>query len=178
MGLALYSVYVCFILAVESAVAKDKDPCDGSTMGIMPHPGECQLFYNCSRTDSPFLLGNHVQECTYPDLFDATLLTCRDFRGVDCGPRVELVSGCEYKSNKCNGSHCKACYIRFPNCKGLPDGKIPINWQMFTQFYAECEKGRFIGKLECPQGLKGVPMVFDPFQGVCDKLENVIASSA
>ncbi|WAR28724.1 hypothetical protein MAR_014428 [Mya arenaria] len=75
------------VAAVASGFPSDVSPCNGTSAELFPHPKECQLYYNCSITDSPRLMpgGQGVTECKYPLLYDETSETCME--EVNCGSR-------------------------------------------------------------------------------------------
>lgn len=64
---------------------------------IIPHPSECQLYYNCSLRyrDVPRYFEQHMQECSYPQLFNTETKKCEAFENVDCGQRKETTDGCK-----------------------------------------------------------------------------------
>ena len=66
---------------------------------IIPHPSECQLYYNCSvrYQNIPRHFEQHMQECPYPQLFNDVTEQCDNFENVDCANRKETANGC-----KCN----------------------------------------------------------------------------
>jgi hypothetical protein len=79
-------------------VCDDPDPCELRDAGLLSHPKECQLYYNCSlpvRRFKPWL-GKHVMECTYPDVFDEKTLQCGDFLNVQCNSRETYDHACKY----------------------------------------------------------------------------------
>ncbi|OWF55607.1 Protocadherin Fat 4 [Mizuhopecten yessoensis] len=118
----------------------------------IPHPTECQLFYNCSHAYNtvPRFFEQHMQECPYPKLFSVETKTCEAFDDVQCTYRKEQKSGCDYRQNKCPVAHCIPCYIMFPSCESLEDGMYPHSTRAGTPWYMVCKKGRTIKTGLCP----------------------------
>lgn len=109
---------------------------------IIPHPGECQLYYNCSLTYTsvPAHLEQHMVECTYPDLFSEKTNKCENFTDVCCGARTEFKDKCSYRHGNQNG------YCHFKSCIGDPDGMVQIfNYHNFKI----CFKERLVGEGSC-----------------------------
>ena len=65
---------------------------------LIPHPSECQLYYNCSLryVHVPRYFAQHMQECPYPQLFNAATKQCDNFENVDCAKRKEIANACKY----------------------------------------------------------------------------------
>nr|XP_034306554.1 uncharacterized protein LOC105340247 isoform X1 [Crassostrea gigas] len=109
---------------------------------IIPHPGECQLYYNCSLTYTsvPAHLEQHMVECNYPDLFSEKTNQCENFTDVCCGARTEFKDKCSYRHGNQNG------YCHFKSCIGDPDGMVQIfNFHNFKI----CFKERLVGEGSC-----------------------------
>ncbi|XP_061179377.1 uncharacterized protein LOC133188003 [Saccostrea echinata] len=126
---------------------------------IFPHPGECQLYYNCSKTYPPVpsFMEQHMMECKYPDLFSERTLQCENFTDVCCGGRKELKGKCSYRKEKDPSGYCFS-----ESCVRLPDGMIPISMYSYTI----CLKGRLMAEGSC--------RLFEevPYKGKCrDRFE-------
>eukprot|EP00105_Crassostrea_gigas_P024280 XP_011444485.1 PREDICTED: uncharacterized protein LOC105340228 [Crassostrea gigas] len=127
-------------LANHSVVVEEI--CQAYPTLIIPHPGECQLYYNCSLTyiSVPVHLEQHMVECNYPDLFSEKTNKCEDFTKVCCGARTEFKDKCSYRHGNQNG------YCHFKSCIGDPDGMVQIfNFHNFKI----CFKERLVGEGSC-----------------------------
>ncbi|XP_060603969.1 uncharacterized protein LOC132756843 [Ruditapes philippinarum] len=116
-NMTYFTLFTClWILKVSIIFCDDPDPCELRDAGLLSHPKECQLYYNCSlpvRRFKPWL-GKHVMECTYPDVFDEKTLQCGDFLNVQCNSRETYDHACEYRNNMCwPKSNCKRCISDF-----------------------------------------------------------------
>ncbi|KAK3604442.1 hypothetical protein CHS0354_031745 [Potamilus streckersoni] len=142
---------------------------------IIPHPTECQLYYNCSMwyNEVPRFFEQHLQECPYPLLFSTTTHRCEHFLRVQCGARTVRKSACDYRQNQCGTSHCIPCSLSFPSCEGLPDGLNAHQQKLWTPFFAVCYKERLIHQGRCPSDSKGRPLIFSPEMRQCVPLERV-----
>eukprot|EP00105_Crassostrea_gigas_P043603 XP_019927751.1 PREDICTED: uncharacterized protein LOC105340247 [Crassostrea gigas] len=80
------------LLSLTNHSAVVEEICQAYPTLIIPHPGECQLYYNCSLTYTsvPVLLEQHMMECNYPDLFSENTSQCENFTTVCCGARTEI----------------------------------------------------------------------------------------
>ena len=47
------------------------------------------------RSGAPVVVSQKQMECSYPDLYDATLKTCANFETVDCKTRKEPQAPCK-----------------------------------------------------------------------------------
>lgn len=75
-----------------------KDQCSKGA-SIIAHPGYCQLYFNCSQTESPLPNADsiYLNECIYPRLLNDVTMACDEaFTVVKCWNRKELKSGCKY----------------------------------------------------------------------------------
>lgn len=91
---------VCVVMAFDVSFhwkAVVEEICQGYPTLIIPHPGECQLYYNCSLTYTsvPAHLEQHMVECNYPDLFSEKTNRCENFTDVCCGARKEIKNKCK-----------------------------------------------------------------------------------
>jgi hypothetical protein len=76
----------------------------------------------------------------------------------------------EYKANAmCLGNHCVPCQVRFPSCRGLPDG--PNHWvgKTLSSYIVNCQNERVVstGLCDNSQGTQ----VFDPATRKCVQQE-------
>ena len=73
-----------------------QERCDNGEK-LFAHPDECQKFYNCSITNSPWYakFRRYLQECPYPELFDTEKMSCQNFEEVNCGGRTEFKNPCK-----------------------------------------------------------------------------------
>ncbi|KAK7102889.1 hypothetical protein V1264_021047 [Littorina saxatilis] len=154
-----------------------EERCQMDRTAVFPHPGQCQLFYNCSndaQPDWPSFFDRYLDECEYPLLFNAVTSRCEDFHDVTCGDRVEHVNRCSYLRSKCVTSHCVPCWVRFATCSDLPDGMNVFVGREWTPYYAICKDNRSLGFDVCPfnDTLK-IPEFFSPDQGECVSLYEV-----
>ncbi|XP_048739534.1 uncharacterized protein LOC125653906 [Ostrea edulis] len=108
------AVLSCLLLKVstmlEAETAFDlyvQKLCRRNSSLILPHPLECQLYYDCSTKYNtlPPNLNQHMRECPFPDLFSVQTLRCEDYRHVTCAGRAEHKTACEYRLNQLNVYH-------------------------------------------------------------------------
>lgn len=95
----------CVVMAFDVSFhgkAVVEEICQAYPTLIIPHPGECQLYYNCSLTYTsvPAHLEQHMVECNYPDLFSEKTNQCENFTDVCCGARTEFKDKCKFASNE------------------------------------------------------------------------------
>lgn len=142
---------------------------------IVPHPSECQLYYNCS---IPFMnhqtynlrsLEEHMVECPYPLLFDTKTEKCEDFDKVDCGNRTEIADACKYRETQCYWAHCIPCRSRFPSCIGKTDGANVYyeGLHVLTSAFIVCYKERYISREHCSKDSNGNHQAFHPVLKTC-----------
>ena len=67
--------------------------CTAHPTDVLPTVDNCAQYYNCS--DRITSLGNHKEECSYPDLFSSESLSCESFMDVDCSTRAEPKAPCK-----------------------------------------------------------------------------------
>ncbi|KAK3601573.1 hypothetical protein CHS0354_027817, partial [Potamilus streckersoni] len=142
---------------------------------IIPHVGECQLYYNCSvrYQTIPRYFEQHLDECSYPKLFSTVTDQCEDFDKVVCGERIEHKSGCDYRKNKCSAASCVPCSLRFPSCENLPDGPNVHEQKLWSPFFVHCYKGRTMIETTCPNDPEGRPQIFHPETKECTSLDQI-----
>lgn len=143
--------------------------------GIIPHPTECQAYYNCSVWYDPVprYLEQYMQECPYPMLFDAETGKCDHFENVKCGNRQAFKNGCAYRRNQCPVAHCVPCNVRFPSCEGKQDGIHAHEVKMWSPYYVVCYKERMISEKACPADENGRTQLFHPEVNQCVSLDNI-----
>lgn len=86
------------------------DYCAVHPADILPAPDNCAHYYNCSAVNAALpprmisrklvsgVLDAHEMECTYPDLFDVSSRSCKNFTTVTCKSRPEPPAPCNYKT--------------------------------------------------------------------------------
>ncbi|XP_062607300.1 slit homolog 1 protein-like isoform X3 [Saccostrea cucullata] len=81
--------------------------CQQNSSLVLPHPRECQLYYDCSTKYNtlPPNFVQHMRECPFPDLFSLQTLRCEDYRHVTCAERTEYKTACKYRANQLNVYH-------------------------------------------------------------------------
>ena len=124
-----------------------EEQCQQDPTAIIPHPTECQLFYNCSVVYGP---GPRVfeQHMGYTDYFNTDTMKCDNFENVNCGDRVETLDACSYRRNWCPVAHCIPCFIG--SCRGFTDGLHANEKRLWTQHYTRCYKERALPVLGIP----------------------------
>ncbi|XP_076466564.1 uncharacterized protein LOC143297904 [Babylonia areolata] len=114
---------------VEGGLSPEQlqERCQANNTAVFAHPGQCQLYYNCSNDalSRQSYFTQYLEECPYPTLFSPVTSRCQAFRDVTCGDRLELVDKCSYLQHRCNYPfECyQPCHFKSPSCKGLPDGR-------------------------------------------------------
>ncbi|KAL3859205.1 hypothetical protein ACJMK2_009434 [Sinanodonta woodiana] len=129
------------------------------------HDKGCAKYFECIESEN----GSYVmeeQECPYPMLYDVTSGKCDGFQNVKCGNRPEPKDPCEYEANQCKGAMCTPCYVRYPSCANLPDGKNQWIGREWSPYYIICENGRVIAQAECPHSDIGY-QIFEPYSKEC-----------
>ncbi|XP_061184903.1 uncharacterized protein LOC133192909 isoform X1 [Saccostrea echinata] len=124
-----------------------KQHCRDNRMAILPHPFQCAQYYDCRR-----VIGNsHLRECKYPQLFDESTMTCRNFTDVNCGERTEPRAPCDYLQNHCemNATDCTPCEERLPSCINLPDNNNPYPNKPNSEYYIKCYRNRTVSVEAC-----------------------------
>ena len=77
------------------------DICKLNPTLVLPHPHECQMYYNCSMIEDERMTSGtcrrvmYLTECIYPDLFSEETLQCENFTNVKCGQRQEIKYLCK-----------------------------------------------------------------------------------
>ncbi|KAK3601571.1 hypothetical protein CHS0354_027815 [Potamilus streckersoni] len=165
-------LHVRVIRTTQNPLTIDEQ-CSQNKSAIIPHPTECQLYYNCSvnYTYVPRYFEQHLVECPYPKLFSTDSFKCEEFDNVSCGNRKETKSGCGYRYLQCPVAHCIPCSIRVPSCELTPDGINPHPEKKWSPYYIVCRKERFISEERCPADEKGRTQLFSPETNMCTSLD-------
>ncbi|ESO96183.1 hypothetical protein LOTGIDRAFT_231869 [Lottia gigantea] len=136
--------------------------CEAMPGQIIPHPGECAMYYDCSQTAYSGNFKIYEAECKYPNLFDIASSSCKDFFNVSCEKRREPISPCEYKQYQCTDMSCIPCNQVLPDCSGRVNGLYAVpRWEL-TSSYIYCADFRFMYRYDCPPG-----QVFDILERRC-----------
>ncbi|XP_071154353.1 uncharacterized protein [Mytilus edulis] len=124
--------------------------CSKRTSGLLPDSKFCHLYYDCSNPAKSKI-------CQYPKLFSTKTNTCRDFRKVKCGSRIEFKSYCQYHSHPGAGNRGPPCELQHPNCEGYPDGANPHTEKTGagSPWYMLCKGERFVKDGICPNARYG-----------------------
>lgn len=143
--------------------------------GIIPHPSECQAFYNCSLIYEyvPRFYEQHLQECEYPKLFNIDTKQCKHFENVKCVNRKEYKNACDYRRNQCAYSHCIPCNVRYSNCEGLSDGQHAHLVKTWSPYYVMCYRERMISEHTCQHDQNGRTQLFHPELNECVSLDRI-----
>ncbi|CAG2187457.1 unnamed protein product [Mytilus edulis] len=124
--------------------------CSKRKSGLLPDSKFCHLYYDCSNPAKSKI-------CQYPKLFSTKTNTCRDFRKVKCGFRIEFKSYCQYHSHPGAGNRGPPCELQHPNCEGYPDGANPHTEKTGagSPWYMLCKGERFVKDGICPNARYG-----------------------
>lgn len=152
-------------------MGSSQDPCDNSNSAVFAKSDNCAQYYDCSSKEATVSDDPHVKECKFPTLFNAESKRCEHFDMVKCGARTEPLDACDYVANQCRSAHCIPCNVRFPSCRGLPNGLNPWVGREYSPYFVLCEKQRSLYHGECPtaQGTQ----LFDPVNRVCAAAKDV-----
>lgn len=142
---------------------------------IIPHPSECQLYYNCSvrYEHIPRYFEQHMKECPYPQLFNTKTEKCEEFENVHCGDRREIKDACSYRGNQCGSAHCIPCSVRFPSCAGKSDGIHARDDRPWSPYFISCYKQRSISTDVCPPDNDGRTQLFHMELKECVSLDMI-----
>ncbi|XP_065924132.1 uncharacterized protein [Magallana gigas] len=124
-----------------------KKHCTEKPKDILPHPLQCAQYYDCRQA----IGDSHLRECRYPQLFDITTMTCKNFSDVTCGDRLEPQAPCDYLQNHCeqNSANCVPCEDRLPSCINLPDNNNPYPGKLDSEYYIKCYRNRTVSVEAC-----------------------------
>ncbi|KAK3589928.1 hypothetical protein CHS0354_034946 [Potamilus streckersoni] len=125
--------------------------CSANPTEIIPHPTNCAQYYDCREA----IAGSYLRECRYPQLFDTTSLTCKNFTDVICGARYEPQAPCEYLQTQCleGAANCTPCVERLPSCVGLEDGNNAFPGRTNSEYYVKCFRNRTVAVEVCQVSL-------------------------
>lgn len=143
--------------------------------GLIPHPDECQAYYNCSHwyESVPRHFEQHLQECPYPQLFSSETGKCEHFEDVKCGERKVFKNGCNYRRNQCPVAHCVPCSVRLPSCEGKPDGIHAHEVKLWSPYFVDCYKERTISERICKPDEQGRTQIFNPELNECVSMDQI-----
>ncbi|XP_076453497.1 uncharacterized protein LOC143288755 [Babylonia areolata] len=144
---------------LDTVASNPASLCQRQPQAVVPDPGHCARFYNCSQR-APGLLGRpYLSECRFPSLFNRRTGRCDSFlnvaRGAGCGRSKEPLHQCEY-SSYCPGTRyrtCRDCYSHIPSCRRVPDGihTIPPGRRV-SRAFVYCLDQRSLVFSQCPPG--------------------------
>ncbi|XP_071175832.1 uncharacterized protein [Mytilus edulis] len=139
-----------------------KEFCQANPSSVMPSMTNCAQYYTCQ----DYMKGSMLRECSYPDLFSLSTMSCQRFSLVNCQQRPQPQAPCEYMGNQCRSgdTNCKPCSQRLPSCVSRPDGNVPVIGQYWSPDYLICLRNRTISVTKCQTGL------FDPINRRCTLL--------
>ncbi|XP_067685005.1 uncharacterized protein [Haliotis asinina] len=139
--------------------------CLPGSRALIPHPENCAQYYNCSAPRQGYKWPQHLRECPFSQLYNVMTKQCEHYSMVKCGDRQEPISHCDYRANQCEAAHCIPCIVRYPSCKGLPDGLNQWVGREDSPYYVVCEGGRMVYSGMCTQEYG--PQIFDKLRKMC-----------
>ncbi|KAK3095139.1 hypothetical protein FSP39_010723 [Pinctada imbricata] len=121
--------------------------CAANPNSILAHPYNCAQYYDCRKA----IGGSHLRECKYPQLFQESSQTCRNFTMVNCGEKFEPQAPCDYLQNHCGpkSTDCTPCEDRLPSCIGLPDDNNRFPGRPVSEYYIKCFRNRTVSVEAC-----------------------------
>ena len=66
--------------------------CKTKPTAVIAMDSNCAKYYNCSKMT---VMGHHIEECRYPDLFSPITNQCEPFESVQCHNRTEPMAPCK-----------------------------------------------------------------------------------
>lgn len=89
------TVFICIRIGPLTVA----EQCLMDSNALIPHPTECQAYYNCSmRYETvPRLFEQHLMECSYPEYFNPDTKRCDHFENVKCGVRQAFKNACKWQ---------------------------------------------------------------------------------
>ncbi|XP_061167966.1 uncharacterized protein LOC133176922 [Saccostrea echinata] len=140
------------ILNTFAALLPPNISCSVNDMLILPHPEECQLYYNCSVIYSiiPKQMEQHLMECDYPNLFSLETNRCDNFRKVACKTRREIKDKCKYRLMIQSFWSPEPCLLSFPSCDNKTDGLHEHGVKKPSPYFMICDGERFLREGFCP----------------------------
>lgn len=152
-----------------------RQQCRAAGPGPVAHPSQCNQYYVCGTGPSQSRNGRDLElrECPHPLVFSERERRCVPMSPGVCGARQEPLDACDYKVNQCDGhANCVPCNVRFPSCRGLPDGPNAWTGREGSPYFAVCRQQRVMASGMCEQ--KEAVFVFDPRARMCVKQEEAI----
>lgn len=152
-----------------------KQICRAGGPGQVAHPTQCAQYYDCGagQIQSHPGLGVQLRECPHPLIFSAVEKKCVVSAPGICGLRLEPLDQCDYKVNQCEGhADCVPCSLRFPTCRGRPDGANAWFGRERSPYSVLCQQQRVVGTEMCEQ--KGAIYLFDDRSKTCVKEEQLV----
>ena len=74
-------------------ITDQKPPMCTTSIGLVVKQDNCAQFYDCSKPVTE--LGQYIQECPYPQLFNEDTHQCEHFSQVDCRSRYQPKAPCK-----------------------------------------------------------------------------------
>ncbi|XP_041349873.1 peritrophin-1-like [Gigantopelta aegis] len=142
--------------------------CTPGSTAIIPHPTKCAQYYDCSDNTEVFRWPLHLKECPYSRVFNTETKRCEHYSMVKCGEREEPISHCDYDAYQCRSAHCIPCNVRYPSCKGLPDGLNPWVGREVSPYFVVCNNNRTVYQGQCHQD--NSYYLFDAVKKTCVEL--------
>ncbi|XP_061179340.1 uncharacterized protein LOC133187964 [Saccostrea echinata] len=145
---------------------KTQGVCSLTSHEKLANAENCAKYYDCDTKVSS--VGEaEVKECPYPLLFDENSQRCHHYSTVQCGTRYEPKDACEYEENQCKSAHCIPCYMRFPSCKGSPDGLNPWKGKEGSPEFVVCKDERVVFQGGCQRNSDVKQRIFSPKYKIC-----------
>ncbi|XP_048257665.1 uncharacterized protein LOC124146559 isoform X2 [Haliotis rufescens] len=163
-------VLVLMLMAVEICAATS-DVCSTTSATLIAHPTKCAQYYNCSAPGlkiNRYILGPHLQECPFPQLYNPETQRCEHYSMVKCGKRTEPLGMCEYAKHACfGGRYCgPPCHVYSPTCRNLSDGLNVYEYRLNSPHYVVCVNQRLVYTGVCHNYGTG-PNIFDSKLRAC-----------
>ncbi|PVD24728.1 hypothetical protein C0Q70_15213 [Pomacea canaliculata] len=129
------------------------EKCTEGSKAVFAKGDNCAQYYDCSSREATVSSDPTVRECEFPLLFNDVTKQCEHFSQVTCGLREEPLDACGYAANQCTrSSHCIPCNVRFPSCRGLPDGLNPWVGREYSPYFVLCQNQRDLHHGQCQGG--------------------------
>ncbi|XP_069142060.1 uncharacterized protein [Argopecten irradians] len=145
-----------------------RQPCVSGVKARESQQDNCAKYYECGVSRTAGSSTPTLMECPYPLLFDEQKERCEFPEVVKCDQRKEPTDPCEYDVNRCDESaDCPPCYVRFPSCKGLPEGLNPWKGKEWTPHFTVCKKERVVYSGTCTPTDSGQQRMFNPDERTC-----------
>ncbi|CAG2185880.1 unnamed protein product [Mytilus edulis] len=135
--------------------------CEKSNSVFLTYEESCSKYIDCT-TQS-------VEECPYPLLFDENISRCVQPEKANCGSRILYKDPCDYDENQCRSAQgCVPCYVRYPSCKGLPNGLNPWTGREGSPYFAVCKNERVVYNDMCD--FENKKEIFNPEKLFCESM--------